>query len=176
MAGGIPHRRSQNDATAADAQRERLVAAFAKAAAEHGYSGLELDHVAQYAGETRAAFEIHFSSKEQGLIAAQDAFIERIWLDLVGACEGPGGWPFKVRAGLASVLASLFEASSLARVFAVEAASASLAAAERQYAALDQFATLLREGRRYFPRRPRCPTPPSGQSSGASLRSSQRIC
>ncbi len=36
-------------------------------------------------------------------------------------------------------------------VFAIEAGAASLAAAERQFAALDQFATLLRGGRHLYP-------------------------
>lgn len=136
---------------AADSQRERLVSAFAKAAAEHGYAGLELEQVLRYAGVNQATLEVHFRSKEQGLIAAQDAFFDRLWLDVIGACEGPGEWPLKVRAALVAILSSLVEASNLARVFAVEAVAASLAAAERQYAALDQFATLLRGGRHHFP-------------------------
>lgn len=151
MAGGNPQRRPEADPEATGAQRERLVSAFAKAAAEHGYAGLELEQVLRYAGVDRATLEAHFESKEQGLIAAQDAFLDRLWLDVVGACSAPGDWPLKVRAALAAVLASLVEASNLARVFAVEAAAASLAAAERQYAALDQFATLLSDGRRHFP-------------------------
>jgi hypothetical protein len=44
------------------------------------------------------------------------------------------------------------EASSLARVFTVEATAVSLAAAERQFASIDQFAALLGEGRRLYPR------------------------
>ncbi|MBK5221051.1 MAG: hypothetical protein JJE35_14920 [Thermoleophilia bacterium] len=152
MAGGNPQRRSRAEAEAAAAQRERLVSAFAKAAAEHGYAGLDLEQVLLYAGVGREILDAHFESKEQGLIAAQDAFLERLWLDVLGACEAPGEWPLKVRAALAAILSSLVEASNLARVFAVEAVAASLAAAERQYAALDQFASLLRYGRRHYPR------------------------
>jgi AcrR family transcriptional regulator len=135
----------------AGGQRERLVAAFAKAAAEHGYARLEVEHVLRYAGLPRSIFDEHFTSKEQGLVAAQDAFLDRLWLEVVQACEAPGEWPAKVRAALAAILSSLVEASSLARVFAVEGTAVSLAAAERQFAALDQFAALLREGRRHFP-------------------------
>jgi AcrR family transcriptional regulator len=151
VAGGNPQRRPKADLEATAAQRERLVSAFAKAAAEHGYAGLELKQVLRYAGVSRETLDAHFESKEQGLIAAQDAFLDRLWLDVAGACDAPGDWPTKVREALAAILASLVEASNLARVFAVEAAAASLAAAERQYAALDQFASLLREGRRHFP-------------------------
>lgn len=150
MAGRDPQRRSE--ALSGYAQdRERLVAAFGKAMAEHGYAGLTVEQVVAYAGIPREIYAIHFESKEQGLVAAQDAFLERLWLDAAHACEESEEWPLQVRAGLSAILASLVEASALARVFAVEACSASLAAAERQFAALDQFAELLRRGRHDYP-------------------------
>jgi AcrR family transcriptional regulator len=133
------------------ADRERLVAAVAKAASEHGYSGLTVDHVLRNAGVPKATFDRYFESKEQCLLAAQDAFFDRLWLDVVSACDSSAQWPLKVRAALGAILASLVEGSNLARVFAVEAAAASFGAAERQFAALDQFATLLRDGRRHYP-------------------------
>lgn len=58
---------------------------------------------------------------------------------------------------VAAVVGSLVEASSLARVFAIEGPGASLAAAERQFAALDRLAELLAEGRRHYPRAARMP-------------------
>lgn len=130
--------------------RERLIAAVAKAASEHGYAGLTVEQVVRYAGVSRAIFDAHFESKEQSLIAAQEAFLHRLWLDVVHACEATADWPGKVRAALEAALASLAEASSLARAFTVEAVS-SVAAAERQFAAFEEFATLLREGRRHYP-------------------------
>jgi AcrR family transcriptional regulator len=151
VAGGGSQRWAEADSGDTGDDRERLVAAVAKAAAEHGYAGLTVDQVLRYAGLPRTVFDAHFESKEQGLIAAQDAFLDRLWLDVVGACDTPAEWPLKVRAALRAALSSLVEASALARVFAVEAAATSLAAAERQFAALDRFATLLRDGRRHFP-------------------------
>jgi AcrR family transcriptional regulator len=134
-----------------DEQRERLIAAFAKAAAERGYALLDLNQVAREAGVSRSTFEAHFKSKEQGLVAAQDAFFDRLRLEVLHACEGPGEWPLKVRAALEATLAFLVEASTLARVFTIEAAAASLVAAERQSAALERFADLLRQGREHYP-------------------------
>jgi AcrR family transcriptional regulator len=151
MTGGNSQRRSGVDPENSGRDRERLVSAVAKAAAEQGYARLTVDQILRYAGVPRATFDAHFESKEQGLIAAQDAFFDRLWLDVIAACDGPGRWPFKVRAAVAAILTSLVEASALARVFAIEAAAASLAAAERQFAALDQFATLLRDGRHRYP-------------------------
>jgi AcrR family transcriptional regulator len=150
VAGGKTQRRSEPDPARAD-DRERLIAAVAKAVAEQGYVDLTVDQIVRHAGLPRAAFEAHFESKEQSLVAAQDAFLERLWLDAVAACDGTGEWPMKVREALGAVLASLGEASTLARVFAVEAAAASLAAAERQFAALDRYAKLLRDGRHHYP-------------------------
>jgi AcrR family transcriptional regulator len=150
VVGGEPQQRSEAVSGYAE-DRARLVAAFGKAAAEHGYAGLTVEQVMSYAGVPRGIFDAHFGTKEQGLVAAQEAFIERLWLDAVHACEESAAWPVKVRAGIAAVLASVVEASALARVFAVEASSASLAAAERQFAALDEFAELLRGGRRDYP-------------------------
>jgi AcrR family transcriptional regulator len=151
VAGGESQRSPREDPDTAGEQRQRLVAAISKAASEHGYAKLTVDQVLHYSGVSQATFDIHFESKEQGLIAAQDAFLDRLWLDVVSACDSPAGWPLKVRAALAAILTSLVEADNLARVFAVEAAAASLAAAERQFAVLDQFATLLRGGRHLYP-------------------------
>jgi AcrR family transcriptional regulator len=159
VAGGDPERRRTSGPDGADRERERLIAAFGKAASEHGYKDLTLDHVARYAGLSRARYEAHFGTKEQGLVAAQDAFLDRLWLDVFAACEAPRDWPAKVRSALAAVISSLVEAGTLARVFAVEATAASFAAAERQFAAMEQFASLLREGRRYFPRAASLPAP-----------------
>jgi AcrR family transcriptional regulator len=151
VAGGTDRRGFEPAPPGGGGQRELLVSAFNKAAAEHGYARLEVEQVLRYAGVSRATFDAHFQNKEQGLIAAQDAFFERLWLDVVAACDGSAAWPLKVRAAIAAVLGSLAEASSLARVFAIEAAAISLAAAERQFAALDRFAALLHDGRTIYP-------------------------
>lgn len=136
---------------AADGDRGRLVAAVARAVAEHGYAGLTVDRVVGHAGLPHIAFETHFESREQALVAAQDAFLDRLWLDVVGACEGLEDWPLQVREAVGAILASVAEASALARVFAIEAAAASLVAAARQFATLDRCAKLLGEGRRHYP-------------------------
>lgn len=134
-----------------DEERERIVAAIAKAASERGYSKLKIDQVVRYAGVSRAAFDSHFESKEQGIVAAQDAFLNRLWLEAEGACDLERDWPANVRLTLDAVLAYIVETSALARVFAVEACAASMAAYERQFATMESFADLLRGGRRLYP-------------------------
>jgi len=150
VAGGESQQGGPMGPGRADPERDRLIAAFGKAASEHGYRSLTVELVARYAGTSRARVEAHFATKEEGIAAAQEVFFERLWLDVVDACAEPAAWPEKVRLALRSVLVSLAEASALARVFAVEA-KASLAAAERQFEILDRFAEMLSHGRRHFP-------------------------
>lgn len=133
-------------------ERERIVAAIVKAATEHGYAQLTVEQVIRYAGVSQATFEAHFESKEQGVIAAQEAFLEGLRLEVAAACDGEREWADNVRAALDAGLEYLTDTSSLARVFAVEAAAASLAAHERQFAVLESFAELLSSGRRHYPR------------------------
>ncbi|HUC00110.1 MAG TPA: TetR/AcrR family transcriptional regulator [Solirubrobacterales bacterium] len=140
-----------------DERRGRLIAAFSKAAGEQGYSRLDVERVSRYAGLPPAGFYEQFGSLEEALVAAQEAFLGRLWTEVTTACEEVGLWPFRVRAVVAAVIGSLVESSSLSRVFAIEAPAASLVAAERQFAALDRLAGLLAEGRKRYPRAQRLP-------------------
>jgi AcrR family transcriptional regulator len=150
VAGGKPQQGDRNDFEQAGPERERLIAAFGKAAAEHGYRDLSFDRVARYAGISQARIGDYFATKDEGLFAAQDAFLERLWTEALDSCGTAEEWPQRVRAAIQSVVATLVEASNLARVFIVEATGVSLAAAERQFALLDRFAELLGEGRAHY--------------------------
>ncbi len=151
MAGGESQQGDPRGNGEAGPERDRFIAAFGKAAAEHGYRDFTFEQVARYAETSQQQVEAHFANREEGLAAAQDAFLNRIWLDVLDACGSAGEWPVRVRAALRAVIFSLTEASTLARVFAIEATAANFAAAERQLAALDGFARLLRDGRRLYP-------------------------
>jgi AcrR family transcriptional regulator len=130
-----------------DGDRDRLVAAIARAAAEHGYAGLTIERIVAYAGIDREAFDAHFEGREQALLAAQDLFLERLLWEATAACERVAPWPVRLRAGLRAVLSSVIESAALARVFLVESDAAGPALAERRLTALDDFAELLRRGR-----------------------------
>jgi AcrR family transcriptional regulator len=133
------------------AERERLVAAISKTAAEHGYSGLTVERVVSSSGISREVFEAYFDSCEQGLLAAQETFLERLLAEAGRACDLSEPWPYRLRAGLRAVLSSLTEGAALARVLMVEADAAGLALAERRLVALDDFARLMRNGREDHP-------------------------
>jgi AcrR family transcriptional regulator len=134
-----------------DELRGRIVASITRVAAERGYASFSVDAVLRAAGISQETFDRYFAGPEQALIAAHEDFLERLTLDARGACRGADGWPGQVHAATAAVLASLIEASSLARALWVEGAGASLASAERQFVALEQFAAMLRDGRRHYP-------------------------
>ena len=132
-------------------ERGKIVTAIAKAVAEYGYAQLTVEQVLSHAGVTAEEFEAHFGSLEQGLIAAQEDFLERLRLEVAAACDLDRAWPDNVRAALHAALAYVADANAMARAFAVEATAASLVASERQYSALETLANLLREGRRIYP-------------------------
>jgi AcrR family transcriptional regulator len=158
VAGGPSQPQPGDRARPPAAERERLVAAVSRTAAEHGYSGLTVERIVDAAGLDRAAFDAHFESREQSLLAAQEAFIESLLLDATHACEAPEPWPLRLSAGLRAVLSALRESASLARVFVVEADSSfGLVLAERRLVALDDFAGLLRLGRQDWPSAGRLP-------------------
>lgn len=152
---GDPHLRSLS--IQEEEERERIVAAVVKAATEHGYAQLTVDLVLRYAGVSQATYEAHFETKEQGVIAAQEAFLAGLQLEVSGACDADEDWADNVRAALDAALGYLTETSSVARVFTVEAAAASLAAHERQFAILERFAEQLRDGRRHYPQAAKMP-------------------
>ena len=133
-------------------ERSQIVAAIARAVAEYGYTGVTMDQVLRQAGVGAERFQAHFATLEQGLIAAQEAFLEQVRLEIAVACDLDRPWSDNVCAALGAVLAYLSEASDLARGFIVEATASSLAASERQYTALEALAELLRQGRRFHPR------------------------
>ena len=135
-----------------DDERARLIAAFSKAAAEVGYSRLEVATVARYAGVSVARFQEHFGSVEQALVAGQQVFFRRLWLDIEGGCDPAAPWPRRIQAAVAVLIGTLAETAATARLFVVEAPSVSLAAAERQYTALSHLASYLRTGRGLYPR------------------------
>lgn len=132
-------------------ERERLLAAITRVAGEQGYFNLTVEDVVRYAGVAEDTFFDHFASTEEGLMAAFDSFLDRLWQEVCPVCEADVEWPQKVRAALDVTLTYLAEAASVARVFALEAA-ANLAVTERQFAAMERYAAMLRDGRRHYPR------------------------
>jgi AcrR family transcriptional regulator len=140
-------------------QRRRLVTAISRVAAERGYADLTVDRVVDLAGLSEADFYRHFASKQQGLIAAFEAFLERLSGEVVQTSVADASWPENLRKSVAAVLDYIAEANDLARVLAVEVAASSLAGTQAQLAALEVFAGQLRSGRDIYPDASELPGP-----------------
>jgi AcrR family transcriptional regulator len=134
-------------------ERDRLLAAIIRSLADdEGYAGLTAARVSRFSGLPEASYRRHFPSRTDAFIAAFDVFADRLWREVSIAREAQRDWPSQVRAGIEVALTRLSEASAPARVFAIEApAVAGLPASERQFAVLDSYAALLREGRDLYP-------------------------
>lgn len=130
-------------------ERERIVAAFGRAAVDRGSRRISLDAVATYAGVPRERVEAYFPDAESGLLAVQQAFFDRLRLEVAEVGAADLDWPSKVKISLDTLIALLAESDELARILAIEVAGTSAGAAERRFGALDDFADLLAEGREY---------------------------
>lgn len=133
-------------------ERERLVAALTKIAAERGYAATTIEDVARMAGLPTEAFHRHFADKRQCLIAAFDAFIQRLLDETERAIEAESDWPGQVRAAVSAGVGFVGETSSSARLFAIEALTVGPPILERYFTATARLAEMLRAGRRRYPR------------------------
>jgi AcrR family transcriptional regulator len=134
-------------------ERDRLIAAIMRSLAdEEGYAGLTAARVSHYSRLPEATYRSHFPSRADAFIAAFDVFADRLWREIGVAREAHGEWPAEVRAAVEVVLALLSAASAVARVLAIEGpAVAGLPASQRQFAVLESYSALLREGRDLYP-------------------------
>lgn len=124
--------------------------AISRVAAERGYADLTVRRVVDLAGLTEADFYRHFTSEQQGLIAAFEAFLGRLAGEVARASHAEASWPANLRKAIAAVLEYIVDANDLARVLTVEVAASSLAGAQALQTALDVFAAQLRSGREIY--------------------------
>lgn len=128
-------------------ERERLVDAFTKVAAERGYAATAVEEVAAEAGLGRAAFAAHFRDKQQCLLAAYDHFFDRLIGEVEDAMDLEAPWPRQVESGVEAALGFVIESAGAARVFAVEAPAVGPPAIDRYIVAIERIVALLRLGR-----------------------------
>jgi AcrR family transcriptional regulator len=134
-------------------QRERLIVAMLKAAAELGYRSTNVQDVIERAGVSRPTFYEHFANKEDCFLAAFDTSAQRL-RDKVDAAAAGGGdrWRDRVRLGLEAVIAFAQAEPDTARTLIVEARAASADAVLRRVELLDYFALSLdTQARRLLP-------------------------
>ncbi len=132
--------------------RRSLTDAFTKIAAEQGYSNTTVKAVAAAAGVSSRTFYGQFASKRQCLLAAYDAYTERLASEIYQVMGTQDEWPLKVKAAVASGLGFLSETPSFARLFAVEALSVGPTALDRNFDAAQRVVLMLRAGRALYPK------------------------
>jgi AcrR family transcriptional regulator len=125
-------------------QRERLLAAMLRAAAELGYRETSVQDVIVRAGVSRPTFYEHFSNKEDCFLAAFDANAARL-CDRVEAASERGGDSLRLRLrfGLETLLNFAVTEPDAARTIVVEARAASVEAVMRRDRLLDHFTACI---------------------------------
>lgn len=146
FAGGLSRKASHAE------QRELLIDAFTRTAAERGYAKTSAEEVARRAGVSTQTFHAHFPDMRRCLSAAHDDFVERLAGQAEAAVNEEAEWADQVRTAVAVGVEFLVETASRARVFAVDAVSAGPVLLERHYASVERVAGMLRRGRERYPR------------------------
>ena len=122
-------------------QRERLLAAMLRAAAERGYGKVTVQDVIERAGVSRPTFYEQFENKEDCFLAAFDTTATRLRQRVAAAAEKGGErWRDRLRFGLETLLHFAATEPDAARCLIVEARAASTEAVTRRDQLLDHFA------------------------------------
>jgi AcrR family transcriptional regulator len=121
-------------------QRERLLAAMLRAAAELGYRHVTVQHVIDRAGVSRPTFYEHFENREDCFLAAFDAAATRL-RSRIDSAAGAGGerWRDRLRMGIEELLRFAATEPDAARTLIVEARGASPGALQRHDELRDHF-------------------------------------
>jgi AcrR family transcriptional regulator len=143
---GLPRGRSRLPAPAVQAsQRERLLGATVAAVAQKGYPAVTVADIVRHAKVSRAAFYLHFRSREECFMAATRRGGEQL-LECVTAAgravPADASDEDLLRAGCRAFLRFLADEPAFARVFYVDMPAAGPLAVERLQAAGLRFAEI----------------------------------
>ncbi len=133
-------------------QRERILDAVERLAAEKGVSGTSIEAIVKEAGVSSVTFYEFFAGKEECFVAAFDRAVEAAVEELELAAEGDpaaGGlsWSEGVATGLRALVALVGAEPERARLCLVEAQTGGAELSVRFEETLDLVAAKLREGR-----------------------------
>lgn len=125
-------------------QRERLLLATLRAAAELGYRGMNVQDVIDRAGVSRPTFYEHFANKDDCFVAAFDTGAMRLRTRIEqDSALGGDVWRDRLRLGLAALLDFTRTEPDIARTVIVEARAADAATVMRRVALLDSFTACI---------------------------------
>jgi len=131
----------------ADNQRQRLMAAAARAISEHGYAELTVEQVLAEAGISRTTFYENFANKRECVLAAHEEAFDRLAAELFRACAEEPDWPAKVAAGVRTAIAFAVARPEEAQLLIVDAVAADPTLAARVLDSNESLVGILRNGR-----------------------------
>jgi AcrR family transcriptional regulator len=105
-------------------QRGRILAGFAQAVVEHGYSSTTITLISEAASISRNTFYEQFENKEDCFIAAFDTVATHVRQEMSEAAERGSTWPERAAAATAAAVAFFAKAPELARLCLVESVAA----------------------------------------------------
>jgi AcrR family transcriptional regulator len=155
----------------ARSQRERMLAAMARACADKGFASVTIADIVARARVSREAFYAHFRDKEDCFLAAYDASLGQFLGVVIAAYEQKQlPWPERVRAAIRAMLSNFAADPAFTRLTMVEVLAAGPQAHQRYISAVRVLATLLEEGRNQTPNGPHLPPKlPTALIAGAAL-------
>jgi AcrR family transcriptional regulator len=124
-------------------QRERLFAGMARVMARQGYAATTVDQIASESGVSRKALYTHFSGKEDVLLQAHRAIVDRVVAGAGPAIAEHDDWPSGLRALFDWALELFAREPALANLALVEVAAATPASRQLQREMLSRLRTLI---------------------------------
>lgn len=128
-------------------EHERIAAALAELASEHGYDAVTVDQIAARAGVDRDCFDRHYATKEDCFTAGYDAAVEQAFSAAASAFVATSGpWERGAHAALGALLEFIAGAPAVASLFVAAPLNAREAALERRQRAFKLFSEFLQPG------------------------------
>lgn len=124
-------------------QRERIVRAAARVAAEEGYPALSIPAISAAAGTSNQTFYEHFAGKEEAFLAAFEELSARALRATLSASTAETEWRRSVEAGICGLLTHAVEEPLFAKLAFFELPAAGVPALDQADAAIRRFTTFL---------------------------------
>lgn len=127
-------------------QRERLLAAVVRVAAERGYEATTVADILEEAGVGRESFYELFDDKRDCMLAAHTILVEDLEAKVRAAYSEPGDWSHRLQAALAATLEWFAADPAASRFTLVELGAVGTVFRVRFQATFDRFVALIDEG------------------------------
>lgn len=151
-------------------ERERVLEAMVRVAAEKGYEATTVAEVIEVADVSQETFAKMFDGKDPCFLEAYDRMVDDLMASVEGAFESvvDEPWPKRIVAVLRALVEWIAAKADIVRLGMIEAPAAGEATRERYRAALARFTPLLEQGRDYSGREESLPADTSSFAIGGA--------